>query len=272
MVSKRKSPINTLSAAQVAALPCGSKDLADAASGSPSVREAITDLKERIVTLHGHAPASEKAFRLSFSILALEKSIDERQLGHIKLDHAPGIGHFIARLQKEMESLLHVTVDLPTPSATREPAPTRQTAQSAGPLDPVVLEILETSRLLKKNAEAENRKLHASTAVHYSAIQRLSERMGRIEELLLSMRPKASEPDGPELKAVAVASDPAPIDPRPLLVAARAAAARALADSQMVALNPSDVTPEEGSRETTPKPSGKTSKSNRFWKSIFAAA
>lgn len=272
MVSKRKSPINTLSAAQVAALPCGSKDLADAASGSPSVREAITDLKERIVTLHGHAPASEKAFRLSFSILALEKSIDERQLGHIKLDHAPGIGHFIARLQKEMESLLHVTVDLPTPSATREPAPTRQTAQSAGPLDPVVLEILETSRLLKKNAEAENRKLHASTAVHYSAIQRLSERMGRIEELLLSMRPKASEPDGPELKAVAVASDPTPIDPRPLLVAARAAAARALADSQMVALNPSDVTPEEGSRETTPKPSGKTSKSNRFWKSIFAAA
>ncbi len=272
MVSKRKSPINTLSAAEVAALPCGSKDLADAASGSPSVREAITDLKERIVTLHGHAPASEKAFRLSFSILALEKSIDERQLGHIKLDHAPGIGHFIARLQKEMESLLHVTVDLPTPSATREPAPTRQTAQSAGPLDPVVLEILETSRLLKKNAEAENRKLHASTAVHYSAIQRLSERMGRIEELLLSMRPKASEPDGPELKAVAVASDPTPIDPRPLLVAARAAAARALADSQMVALNPSDVTPEEGSRETTPKPSGKTSKSNRFWKSIFAAA
>jgi len=272
MVSKRKSPINTLSAAQVAALPCGSKDLADAASGSLSVRKAITDLKERIVTLHGHAPASEKAFRLSFSILALEKSIDERQLGHIKLDQAPGIGHFIDRLQKEMESLLHVTVDLPTPSATREPAPTRQTAQSAGPLDPVVLEILETSRLLKKNAEAENRKLHASTAVHYSAIQRLSERMGRIEELLLSMRPKASEPDGPELKAVAVASDPTPIDPRPLLVAARAAAARALADSQMVALNPSDVTPEEGSRETTPKPSGKTSKSNRFWKSIFAAA
>ena len=52
----------------------------------------------------------------------------------------------------------------------------------------------------------------------------------------------------------------------------RAAAARALADSQMVALNPSDVTPEEGSRETMPKPSGKTSKSNRFWKSIFAAA
>jgi len=272
MVSKRKSPINTLSAAQVAALPCGSKDLADAASGSSSVREAITDLKERIMTLHGHAPANEKAFRLSFSILALEKSIDERQLGHIKLGHAPGIGHFIDRLQKEMESLLYVTADLPTPSTIKEPASVRETVQAGDPLDPVVLEILEISRLLKKNAEAENRKFHASTAVHYSAIQRLSERMGRIEELLLSMRPKASEPDGPEPKAVSVASDPVPIDPRPLLIAARAAAARALADSQMVALNPSDVNPEEGSRETASKPWGKTSKSHRFWKSIFAAA
>jgi len=272
MVSKRKSPLNTLNAGQVETLPCGSINGRDASSDTPSVMEAINDLKGRILTLHGRAPVSEKAFRLSFSILALEKSIDERQLKHIKLDHAPGISHFIDRLKNELASLRSEPAALPTLSGTVEPMPVRQTTLSDGPLDPVVLEILEISRLLKRNAEAENRKLHASTAVHYSAIQRLAERMGRIEDLLLTMRAKASQTDGSEPIAVNIASEPTAIDPRPLLVAARAAAARALADAQTAALNPSDKASQESSSATKPESVGKTSKTNRFWKSIFAAA
>jgi hypothetical protein len=238
--------------------------------------EAISDLKERILKLHGHAPTSDKAFRLSFSILALEKSIEERQLSHIKLDHAPGIRHFIDRLIKELASLHDVIADVPPPSAAIDSLPFRQTAKLEDPLDHAVLEILATSRLLKKNAEVENRKLHASTTVHYSAIQRLSERMGRIEELLLSMKPKPSEADASGSLPINTAPDPAPIDPRPILAAARAAAARAFTDAQTVALSQphlaSEQSPSGANAVHQREPLGKASKANRFWKSIFAAA
>jgi hypothetical protein len=276
MVSKRKSPISKSSAGKDKTLPCGSKHVTGVLSSSPSVMEAIGDLKERILKLHGHAPTNDKAFRLSFSILALEKSIEERHLSHIKLDHAPGIRHFIDRLKKELASLHDVTADVPTPSATIDSLPARQTAISESPLDHAVLEILETSRLLKKNAEAENRKLHASTTVNYSAIQRLSERMGRIEELLVSMKPKPTEADASVTAPLKSAPDPAPIDPRPILVAARAAAARAFADAQAVALSQTHPTSEQSPTGTNAvlqrEPLGKALKANRFWKSIFAAA
>ena len=262
MMSKRKLPINMYNAEQAETLP--------------SVMEAISDLKEHILKLHGHAPTSEKAFRLSFSILALEKSIAERQLTHISLDHAPGISHFIDRLKKELAALRDVKADLPIPPAPIQTPPIRQATPLEGPLDHAVLEILETSRILKKNAEVENRKLHASTTVHYSAIQRLSERMGRIEELLLSMKPKPSEADASGTLPINTAPDPAPIDPRPILAAARAAAARAFTDAQTIALSQpnlaSEQSPSGSNAVTQRKPLGTALKVNRFWKSIFAAA
>ncbi len=291
MMPKRKILFAKSNKAKGQALPCGNEVEPNGLPESPNVFDAISALKEQVLKLHGSAHSTEKIFRLSFSILALEKSIEERQLRHIKLDKAPGIGLFIDRLRMELAKIQDIA----------EPAPSTMTLEANGQavtvappaasfdlieqttpvkhvvsnhyLDDSIQEILSIARVLKKNTEAENRKFHASTAAQYSTLQRLSERMGRIEELLATLKPVESEPPLPDQALATLPVAPMAIDPRPLLTAARAAAARALADTQNIAPEPSADRPAEKSSPVPPRePSSGDGRSMRLWKSIFAAA
>ena len=97
--------------------------------------------------------------------------------------------------------------------------------------------------------------------------------MGRIEELLATLKPVESEPPLPDQALATLPVAPMAIDPRPLLTAARAAAARALADTQNIAPEPSADRPAEKSSPVPPRePSSGDGRSMRLWKSIFAAA
>ena len=290
MISKRKATIKKSNSGSEQTLLCGTMEGQNLAPDSPTVFDAICGLKEKVLELRDQSQATERFHRLSFSIMALEKSVDERHLRYIKLDHAPGIRHFIDRLHTELvhlrdqsgPTLSSVTLQpIQIPHATA-PVDTlvvgmdRQTALPGDQLYDSIQEILATSRMLKKNADAENRKLTASTAAHYSAIQRLSERMGRIEDLLLAIR--SSKSDSPVLDEAPFRkpAEQAHIDPRPLLAAARAAAARALTDVKKTEIQQQSDRPGEisgkRSEATGLQPLAHGSKANRFWKSIFAAA
>jgi len=294
MVFKRKALIKQSDESEEQSLLYSVMDRPDLQPHAPRVLDAIRDIKEQLLRLHDHSQVSERVFRLSFSILALEKSIDERQLGHIELDKAPSISLFIDRIHAELaklrdrseptpskvslqEDIQPVIVSPPvTPYDSIEPTKNHHDAGLNGEIVEAIHEILATSRILKKNAEAENRKFYASTAAQYATIQRLSERMGRIEELISAIKPSEDTihvSDPPYKKTPA---DPTPIDPRPLLMAARAAAARALADGHNAPppeLAPiPDQTNEQAMRVAEMKPSMKPQTTHRFWKSIFAVA
>ena len=209
----------------------------------PKAMDAIAGLKSRLVELHQPAQSGHRLFRLSYSILTLETCLEERGLTDISLDQSPGIQAMIRRIDDEMNSLgkaappapfVAVNVHQKNSSDSLLPVIHQNLVHLADQLTTFQTEIRPTQdgadivRLLgelQKGMTLDSRRHQTAQAALHAAIERLSERMTQFEATF--ERYYATQSTGKLTESV---KDKERIDPRPMLAAARAAAARALAD------------------------------------------
>ncbi len=256
--------------------------------------DEIARLKTRLVGLHRQRDAGPQLFRLSYSILTLEACLRERAMMDLCVDQSPGIRAVVRRIDAELDTLWRDTE-----------ATTRVISVDTTPLSPVGTEAdlsglyaalahlsdlvaalprsispspdgSELVRLLadmQKTVAADGRRNYASLAALHAAIERLSERLEQVEHRIMP-HPDADRPDRKaEGKALTPAGERERIDPRPMLIAARAAAARALTDlaqntpSAHAVLQP-QMPIDEPNRAGKPA----ASQPRRRWSFSFAAA
>ena len=215
------------------------------------VNDMIAMLKERLVRLHRHVENRRQLFRLSYSILTLETCLEEKGIAHIPIERSPGIQTILKRIEAEIDALGHHegvvngdAKDVVADAIDQGSDPTirrlfdmiadlshqleqlsGQTAQSADES-----EVLRLLSALQKSIVADGRRNYASQAALHASIERLSDRLEQIEG-------RVSQPTDAHSQNALHLNTPAdsarerdPIDPRPMLIAARAAAARALMD------------------------------------------
>jgi hypothetical protein len=227
----------------------------------------IAGLKERLVGLHGQMNNGHALFRLSYSILSLENCLEEKGMMGMSLDKAPGIHAIIGRIDGEISALTLQTA-APFPSLFGAIAHlTRQLAETSERL-PVAPDHSELVRLMvdvQKSITADGRRHYASQAALHASIERLSERLEQMEARLAPPKDQL-DPHTPAREMVPhMTRDPSPIDPRPMLKAARAAAARALTDIENAPVT--STFPTLGST-----PSDQPPLRRRRWGFSFAAA
>ena len=248
----RKSAINTVEIHPFAASKDGSGAVSQAVSVAPlRASDIILRLKDRLVGLNRQTDNGHRLFRLSYSILTLETCLKEKGMLHIALPQSSGIQTILQRIEGELEILCPQTERVVGDAA----APVMERVDQK--IEPVIHSILEAVahlsqqleqvsanatrspeevdviRLLadlQKSVAADGRRNYASQAALHASIERLSERLEQIE-VRLNPQPEISHSD---TLLRSIASEPVkerePIDPRPMLLAARAAAARALTD------------------------------------------
>ena len=220
----------------------------------PKAMDAIAGLKSRLVELHQPAQSGHRLFRLSYSILTLETCLEERGLTDISLDQSPGIQAMIRRIDDEINSLgkaappapfVAVNVHQQNSSDSILPLIHQNLVHLADQLTTFQTEIRPTQdgadivRLLgelQKGMTLDSRRHQTAQAALHAAIERLSERMTQFEATF--ERYYATQSTGQEAarKLTESVKDKERIDPRPMLAAARAAAARALADIDPLAI------------------------------------
>lgn len=253
--------------------------------------DMIALLKERLVRLHRHVENRRQLFRLSYSILTLETCLEEKRISHIAIERSPGIHTILKRLEAEIDTLCQqegvthwgekeAVVDAidhgsdPTIGRLLDGMAqlSHQLEQMCGQTVPLreESEVLRLLADLQKNIVADGRRNYASQAALHASIERLSDRLEQIER-------RVSQPmdAGPQNALHAIMATEAvrernPIDPRPMLMAARAAAARALMDLEPKSSDAVHNTPppDDPPRPHRPKPS----EPRRRWGFSFAAA
>lgn len=274
--AKNIEPSSTRAASSQEGLP----DLDGDTKVPPRAIEAIAALKNRLVKLQQPTQSGHRLFRLSYSILTLETCLEERGLTDVKLDRSPGIQAMIRRMDEELNVLGNrasvrplVAVNIHAQNLADSGLPVvhetlSRLSDQIGELQTKVdsrLDATEIIRLLselQKNMALDGRRQHSSQLALHAAIERLSERMTHIETSNTRHGPaKTMEHETVQNEADALQAKER-IDPRPMLAAARAAAARALAD---IGSQPDPVGQPAPTRTVSPLP-------RRRWGLAFAAA
>jgi hypothetical protein len=245
------------------------------------VVERIQHLRERLSHLEKQTPKTAGLFRLGYTILMLERSLEERNLSLLRLADAPAINQFLDQLDYEID-LVTETLSI---SVTGEPTEAEIAAdygilredpyygsEQRADSDPMAA-LLAELKAVQKWQRSESRRLSASLGAQHAAIERLTERMARIEDrlsggMVLENRIRRTPPSSP----------PTPLkdhqlDPRPMLAAARAAAARTLVASWPTAADPSSKSDRPFQPEgLKPQPEAAFVKAKRGLKFLFSAA
>ena len=265
------------------------------ASSAPlHASDIITRLKDRLVGLNRQTENGHRLFRLSYSILTLETCLEEKGMLHRALPQSSGIQTILQRIERELEILCPqaegVTGEAKAPVMQRvdqniEPAihsileaiahlsHQLEQVNAKAARSPEEVDVIRPLADLQKSVAADGRRNYASQAALHASIERLSERLEQIEARL-NPQPEGGPADA-VLRTIAseTVKEREPIDPRPMLLAARAAAARALTDiepkpaaSKMGSENPSSV--DEPPRQHRPK----EPQARRRWGFSFAVA
>jgi hypothetical protein len=249
--------------------------------------DMIAMLKERLLRLHPLVENRRQLFRLSYSILTLEACLEEKNIAQIAIERSPGIQTILKRIEAEIDALCRQ--EGVAPRATKDGVATavddasdamigrlfdtvdrlsHQLEQMSGQIASLTEEsdVLRLLSDLQKHIQADGRRNYASQAALHASIERLSDRLEQIEGRM-SRQIEASAADSfHQSRASDTARERDPIDPRPMLMAARAAAARALMDIEPksgIVANPSPPKPAPLSEPPLPR---------RRWGFAFAAA
>ena len=227
----RKNDDNPLSVNAIAALGDGACPVG---ALPPTIRlaEMIIGLKERLVGLHGQTNDARTLFRLSYSILSLETCLEEKGLLQMSLDKAPAIRSIIRQIDDDISTLARQAVTT-TPSLFGAIAHLTRQLTETGYGVAALTDTPEMVRMmtdLQKTITADGRRHYASQAALHASIERLSERLGQMEARLVPPVEETNQGSSVHETASRMTREPSPIDPRPMLKAARAAAARALTD------------------------------------------
>ena len=273
----------------------GSGAVSETVSSAPlRASDVIIRLKDRVIGLNRQTDNGHRLFRLSYSILTLETCLEEKGMLHKALPQSSGIQTILQRIEGELEILCPQTEeangDAGAPVMGRvdqhiEPvihSILEAMAQLSDQIEqvnakaarsPEEMDVIRLLGDLQKSVSADGRRNYASQAALHASIERLSERLEQIE-LRLNPQPEVSHAD---TVLRTIASEPVkerePIDPRPMLLAARAAAARALTDiepkaaaSKIGSENPSPL-------DEPPRPrQSKEPQARRRWGFSFAVA
>ncbi len=238
-----------------------SASFADVVEPVVQTQNVIANLRAKLANLNQHTADEQRLFRLSFSIMTLETCLEERGLTEIRLSNAPGIQALIGRIENEIETLRDQSIasspilngDLPsvikqeiiglmTPSIDAgegSKALPHQVSHLSRQLDDLreTLTQPDTATALQKGFEglqkslsADGRRNFASLAALHASIERLSERIERFESRLTRDKEPVSGAATANVTTALAAREKGYIDPRPMLAAARAAAARASMD------------------------------------------
>jgi hypothetical protein len=262
--------------------------LADTESGAipnevdqfPLVVDRLQQLKNKLIGLHSRNPKSGNLFRLGYTLLLLEKSLEERGLTWAKMSETPAIRRFLEQLAVEIDLAASQKTGLFSSEADIRASDTRLVSRSEEPQrmiegsgDDGLPGLMAELQAIQKWQRSESRRLFSSIAAQFSAIERLSERMTRLERELLGHRPLEERPRRNTAALQSDGSNPQGFDPRPLLAAARAAAQRTFPEIPPNGL-PDPVAFDAPSRPTSP-----TTKSEplprplkRGFKFLFTAA
>jgi len=242
--------------------------------------DMIAMLKERVMRLHSLVENRRQLFRLSYSILTLEACLEEKGIAHIAIERSPGIRTILKRIEAEIDALcLQEGVAVCTAKDGVADATIRrlfdtiarlshQLEQMSCQITPLTegSDVLRLLTDVQKHIQADGRRNYASQAALHASIERLSDRLEQIEGRV-SPQMEASVADSlHQNRTTDTARERDPIDPRPMLMAARAAAARALMDIEPKSGTVTSPSP------PNPSPIAEPPLPRRRWGFAFAAA